>query len=147
MFGDEESQGPLSGLQYLKGYPGDTAILTAESDFGADRVWQLRSNVAAGAKPLMASLAKVLAPLGIAPSTAPAHGGTDIEAIIESGAGVIDLAQDGTRYFDIHHTADDTLDKIDRVQMDQNVAGWVSMLWLTARSDVPMAHPAIAPLP
>ncbi|WP_419815139.1 M28 family peptidase [Glacieibacterium sp.] len=147
MFGDEESQGPLSGQQYLKGHPGDTAILTAESDFGADRVWQLRSNVAAGAKPLMASLAKVLAPLGIAPSSAAAHGGTDIEAIIESGAGVIDLAQDGTRYFDIHHTADDTLDKIDRVQMDQNVAGWVSMLWLTASSDVPMAHPAIAPLP
>ena len=37
-------------------------------------------------------------------------------------------SQDGTRYFDIHHTADDTLDKVDPAQLRQNVAAWTAML-------------------
>jgi hypothetical protein len=38
------------------------------------------------------------------------------------------LNQDGTRYFDVHHTPDDTLDKVDQAQMRQNVAAWTAML-------------------
>ena len=136
LFGDEESQGPLGGETYLKGHAADTHVLTAESDFGADRVWSLAANVGDAAKPVVAAMAKLLGPLGIAPTPSPAHGGTDIEAVVKSGAGVIDLRQDGTRYFDIHHTADDTLDKIDRTQLDQNVAAWATMLWLAADSAV-----------
>ena len=30
-------------------------------------------------------------------------------------------------YFDIHHTANDTLDKVDREQLDQNVAAWAAL--------------------
>ena len=51
------------------------------------------------------------------------------------------LAQDGTRYFDLHHTADDTLDKIDRQQLDQNVAAWAALIWLAADSDVDFRNP------
>ena len=135
MFGDEESQGPLGGETYLKGHPNDTHVLAAESDFGADRVWSLASGVGEAGKPFVTALTKLLGPLGIAATPAPAHGGTDIEAIVAAGAGVIDLRQDGTRYFDLHHTADDTLDKIDRAQLDQNVAAWVTLLWLAANTD------------
>ena len=49
---------------------------------------------------------------------------------------VFTLAQDGTRYFDLHHTADDTLDKIDPAQLTQNVAAWAGLIWLIADSDV-----------
>ena len=38
------------------------------------------------------------------------------------------LNQDGTRYFDLHHTPDDTLDKVDPAQLRQNVAAWTAML-------------------
>jgi hypothetical protein len=38
------------------------------------------------------------------------------------------LSQDGTHYFDLHHTPDDTLDKIDRDDLRQNVAAWTAML-------------------
>ena len=41
--------------------------------------------------------------------------------------------QDGTRYFDLHHTADDTFDKIDPAQLRQNVAAWTAMLAVTIR--------------
>jgi Zn-dependent M28 family amino/carboxypeptidase len=48
------------------------------------------------------------------------------------GAPVIDLSQDATRYFDIHHTADDTLDKVDPEQLRQNVAAWTAVLAVAA---------------
>ena len=39
-------------------------------------------------------------------------------------------------YFDTHHTADDTLDKIDPKQLDQAVAVWTAFTYLAAASDV-----------
>jgi carboxypeptidase Q len=75
-FGDEESAGPLGGATYLKGHPEDTVVLAVESDFGADRVWSLRAR--SGNPAAVALLARVLAPLGIAPSPLPTFGGTDV---------------------------------------------------------------------
>jgi carboxypeptidase Q len=46
------------------------------------------------------------------------------------------LRQDGLDYFDTHHTADDTLDKIDPKQLDQAVAVWSVFTYLAAASDV-----------
>jgi hypothetical protein len=56
--------------------------------------------------------------------------------MVEAGVPAFLLLQDGNRYFDLHHSADDTLDKIDRTQLDQNVAAWVSLVYLAAQSDV-----------
>ena len=48
-------------------------------------------------------------------------------------AGTIGLfATVATRYFDLHHTPDDTLDKIDKAQLRQNVAAWTAMLAVLA---------------
>ena len=45
---------------------------------------------------------------------------------------MIDLSQDGTRYFDLHHTPDDTLDKVDPAQLQQNVDAWTAVLKVVA---------------
>ena len=63
-------------------------------------------------------------------------GGADIGPIVRAGVPVFGLQQDGSRYFDLHHTADDTLDKFDPVQLRQNVAAWAGLVWLAADSDV-----------
>jgi len=42
---------------------------------------------------------------------------------------------DGTDYFDLHHTPDDTLDKIDPNALAQNVAAYTVMACLAAESD------------
>ena len=52
---------------------------------------------------------------------------------------MIDLDQDGTRYFDLHHTPDDTLDKIDRKQLEQNVQAWTVVLEIVANEPGPIA--------
>jgi carboxypeptidase Q len=103
--------------------------LAMESDFGADRVWQVKFNLPESAKPLRDNLVRELAKIGIGASADKAGGGADVGPIIAAqNLGVIDLDQDGTRYFELHHTPDDTFDKIDPVQMRQNVAAWVAVL-------------------
>jgi hypothetical protein len=87
-------------------------------------VWRIDSNFTASDPELYRELARGVARFGVAPSTEVATGGADINWVREQNGGVIDLQQDGTRYFDLHHNNNDTLDKIDPAQLRQNVAVW-----------------------
>ena len=98
-----------------------------ESDFGADRIWRFESNFGETNPDLHRRLAQALARYGVANSTITASGGADINIARDQKTAIIDLQQDGTRYFDLHHTPDDTLDKIDKVQLRQNVAVWTTV--------------------
>lgn len=80
----------------------------------------------------MARLATALAPLGIVPGSGRAGDGTDIAPTIATGVGGVDLNQSGLRYFDTHHTPDDTLERVDPDQLRQNVAAWTAMLAVVA---------------
>ena len=79
----------------------------------------------------------MLAPLKIFVSPDPANdAGSDVEGLQRRGVPVFALDQDASRYFDIHHSADDTLSVVDPVQLKQNVAAWAAVLYLIADSDV-----------
>ena len=47
-----------------------------------------------------------------------------------------EFQQDATRYFDLHHSADDTLDKVDPKELAQNVAVWTAFVYTVADSDI-----------
>jgi Zn-dependent M28 family amino/carboxypeptidase len=132
-FGDEETGG-FGGIAYAKAHAGERHALAAESDFGADRVWRFNVNLPDSAKAVGDRLAVALAPLGIVHGTAVAGDGTDIEPTLKTGVAAIDLNQSGLRYFDWHHTPEDTLDRIDPAQLAQNVAAWTAMLAIVANA-------------
>ena len=111
--------------------------LASEADFGADRVWRFQMSAAPAAKPVVDRIAAALQPLGIAWAGETSHAGSDVQPLVARGAARFALTQDGTRYFDIHHTADDTLDKIDRGQLRQAVAAWAVVLATAADSPEP----------
>lgn len=52
------------------------------------------------------------------------------------GVPTVRLSQNGSDYFDLHHTPDDTLDKIDPDELAQNVAAYVALVYLAAELDV-----------
>jgi carboxypeptidase Q len=52
--------------------------------------------------------------------------------MLADGLPGVGLSQDGTRYFDYHHTANDTLDKVDLAQLRQNVAAWTAVVAILA---------------
>lgn len=127
-----EEVGVFGGKAYFDAHKGERHALAAESDFGADRVWRVDFKLPDSAKAVGDRVATALSPLGISRGRDPASGGADVGALVASGVAGIDLQQDGTRYFDLHHTPDDTLDKIDPSQLRQNVAAWTAMLAIVA---------------
>ena len=60
--------------------------------------------------------------------------GPDLDPMINEGLPSFSFRQDGTRYFDFHHTANDTLDKIDPKALDQNAAAYAVFAWLVAET-------------
>jgi hypothetical protein len=132
-FGAEEPGG-FGGKEYARVHGSERHALAAESDFGADRVWRFETNLPASAAAVGDRLASALAPLGITRGTGVGGDGTDVGPTLALGVPAVDLNQDGTRYFDTHHTPDDTLDRVDLAQLRQNVAAWTTMLAIVANA-------------
>jgi len=76
----------------------------------------------------------VLAPLGISTEKGKGGPGPDIGPIVALGMPWASLQQDGTDYFDLHHTANDTLDKVDPKALDQQVAAYAAFAYLASES-------------
>ncbi|MDA8961744.1 M20/M25/M40 family metallo-hydrolase [Congregibacter sp.] len=143
LWGAEEA-GLLGGYAYLERHKKDLdkQIVGSESDFGAGRIWQLTSQVSPEAQPLVNKIAELLVPIGVAPGSSDAPGaGPDLTPLVKAGMPSLRLHQNGTDYFDLHHTADDTLDKINPHDLDQNVAAFAVFAWLAADSDLRFTAP------
>jgi carboxypeptidase Q len=140
-FGAEEVGGN-GGDAYRAAHKDEKIVFVSESDFGADRVWRMNPGFAAANAALADRIAAILAPLGISRGTAAAEAGADLSDWVKAGTAAVDLQQDGTRYFDYHHTPDDTLDKVDPEQLRQNVAAWTAMLALVADAPEEIARKA-----
>jgi len=136
LFANEE-QGLVGGKAYADAYKDElkNIISGAESDFGAGRIWRIDSKVKPEALPVVKQIAKVLKPLGIEYGNNQAGGGPDLIPLRGMGISVFSLRQDGTDYFDYHHTPNDTLDKIDPEALDQNTAAYVVFAYLVAQMD------------
>lgn len=133
-----EEFGLVGAREYVKANRGDLAniIVAAESDFGAGKIWQLDTRFAESAMPLVDELNKALAPLDIKRGSNEAKGGPDISMLPELGVPVASLRQDGTYYFDYHHTPNDTLDKIDPKAIAQNQAAYALFAVIIANSNL-----------
>lgn len=140
-FGAEEV-GLFGGEDYKKRHGAEPHYALAESDFGAGRVWNVDSRLGKSREPEAKALQRVLAPLGIAPGVLDKAEGSDIGPMLTAGHHGVTLNQDGTHYFDVHHTPDDTLDKIDLGDLRQNVAAWTATLAILSGGIEPQAKPS-----
>jgi len=127
-----EEVGLHGSVAYSKAHIDEPIGAAFESDFGADRIWRMKSNFRQTNAGLHSQLAAAVARFGVSNSTETARGGADINIARDQKTAIIDLNQDGTRYFDLHHTPDDTLDKIDLAQLRQNVAVWTQVTGILA---------------
>ncbi len=136
LFGSEEI-GLKGAYAYAEAHKEELGkhVLATESDFGAGRIYAIQAGKTVGNKAAIAAIASEFEYLGINPKDGDTNGGPDIIPLSNAGVPTVRLNQDGTDYFDLHHTPDDTFDKIDPKAMQQNVAAYATLLWLASESD------------
>jgi hypothetical protein len=134
---EEPVNSDSGGNAYRDAHRNEMHVAAAESDVGDGRVWRLRSRAGAGALPALRLLQSALAPLGVlAGDNGPSvGGGSDIGPLVATGVPLLALNQDATRYFDVHHTANDTLERVRLEDLQQNIAAWAITLYLLAEMD------------
>jgi Zn-dependent M28 family amino/carboxypeptidase len=133
LFANEEFG--LSGANEYARLVGDEAarhVLAIEADLGAGAVWRVQSLVAPEAVPAVDAIREVLKPLALEAGGNDAHGGSDVGPLRALGVPILDLSQDATRYFDVHHTVNDTLAQIDGKTLNQVVAAYAVTAYLAA---------------
>jgi Zn-dependent M28 family amino/carboxypeptidase len=130
------------GLSGARAYARDHAaempahVVAIEADSGAGRVLGLRTRFRTEDAAAADELAARVAPLGIPLQLDVARGGADLSRLRPLGVPLVDLRQDATLYFDIHHTENDTLDKIDPADLRHATAAFATFVhWAANRAE------------
>jgi Zn-dependent M28 family amino/carboxypeptidase len=128
LFAAEENS--IAGAKaYFAAHGADAArfVLAMEADSGTDRARLVRFAGDPARAGAFAEIARALAPLGITQGEGDARGGTDVSPLVGAGVPTIEVRQDASRYFDIHHTANDTSDKLDATALAQVSAAFAEI--------------------
>lgn len=137
MWGSEEQGG--SSAAYAAAHKDELPkiVVVGESDDGADSIYNIALPKGADADPAIKAFRLSLAPLGVVNDLTPAtSGGSDVSGLVRAGTPVVEFRNSVLRYMDLHHSADDTLDKVDPKKLNQNVAIWAAFLHSVAYSDI-----------
>ncbi|MEM1025971.1 MAG: M20/M25/M40 family metallo-hydrolase [Myxococcota bacterium] len=136
LFGAEEV-GLVGAKAYAKTHADtlDQHVLAAESDFGAGPIYALSADVGEAAWPKIEDLHTRVQHLKVILGENGMGPGPDIYPLRGEGVPSLIPKQDGTDYFDVHHTADDTIDRIDPKNLDQNVAVYATLIWAVANTN------------
>jgi Zn-dependent M28 family amino/carboxypeptidase len=121
-----EEIGLIGAYEYVRANKDtlDSIIVAAESDFGAGPIYRMDTRFADNVRDEASELYNALLTLGVALGNNTTNGGPDVSMMPKYGVPVLALKQDGTYYFDYHHTPNDTLDKIDMDDIRQNQTIW-----------------------
>ncbi|WP_148213415.1 M20/M25/M40 family metallo-hydrolase [Rhodospirillum centenum] len=129
-----EEVGLVGAKAYAEAHKAELAnhVVGTEADFGAGPVYRFATFFSPEAKAAGEAIQAALAPIGVLPGPNNASGGPDMGPLRRLGVPVVSLAQDGSDYFDVHHTPDDTLDKVDPKKLAQSTAAFATFGWLAA---------------
>jgi len=138
---DEENGGGGHDA-YAKAHEAEIAnhVAAIESDAGAGHPLGYSMKLSPAAIAALQPVADILRPLGCTVfRTTSRSPGSDIDPLVEAGVPGIGIIQDGRKYFDYHHSAADTLDKVDPQELRENAAAMAVMGY--ALAEMPDALP------
>ncbi len=136
LYANEES-GSRGSLAYAAAHRAemDRHVVALEMDLGTDRVYRMSWLAGPEGQEPLGEIAKLLESLGVTEHESRTDGGADVGLLRQFGVPLIELNQDASRYFDIHHSADDTFDKINGENLRQAMAATAVVAY--AAADMP----------
>ena len=72
-------------------------------------------------------------------------GGADIGPLVRAGVLGVAVRPEGSTYFDLHHTAADTVDKVDPEHLQRNAMAMALMAFILAERDLPEGTVPVIP--
>ena len=119
-------------------------VAALECDSGAGRPLSFTVHAGAGAASQLQSRLGPLDALGCSQVVESDRAGTDITPLAksESPPPFVELVQDSSRYFDIHHSAADTFDKVEPRALAESCAAVTFTAWTLAEMPEPLPRPA-----
>lgn len=136
LFANEEL-GSGGGRAYAAAHAAEAPrhVAAMEADQGDGKPWALRVPAAGRDGALTRALHQSLAPLGIELDPGVSRGGVDLAPLGHLGVPFVDLRQDLTRYFDFHHTANDVIENVSRVELEEATVAYAAAVWVLANAD------------
>jgi carboxypeptidase Q len=137
----DEETGGAGSKAYAAEYANDFAhhIAAIESDAGAAHPLGFDVKAAPAASEALRPVQAVLQSIGasvLQPTTYPP--GADIAVMSEAGVPAFGVLQDGRTYFNYHHTAADTLDKIVPAELKENAAAMAILAYALTNMKDPL---------
>lgn len=135
-----EENGSAGARVYAKEHASEMAdhVAAIESDLGADHPTGLDISAKPGTKDLLAPVAEVLSASGAGLLELTDFTGADIQHLADQHVPTFAPIQDSRTYFDYHHTAADTLDKVKPAQLTENAAVMAVTAYALANLEVPL---------
>ncbi len=143
-----EENGLAGGKGYAEAHAAELSkhVAAFEADSGAARLLNITLHAGEGGEAL---LEPWLAPLETAFGIRLGHegeaGGADLGPMNPAAVPFAGVPLDGTHYFDIHHSAADTLDKIDPQLLAQDAAAHALLAYALAEMPQPLPRPSPQP--
>lgn len=135
-----EENGLRGGHAYAQDHKGEMAnhIAAIETDGGAGHPLGMNFKAKPEMRAFLQPIAKVLQSSGAGLLEAVDHTGADISPMEEFGVPTFHPIQDSRFYFQYHHTAADTFDKIVPHELQENAAVVATTAYALANSDQPL---------
>jgi Zn-dependent M28 family amino/carboxypeptidase len=132
-----EENGSRGGQAYARDYKAELPnhVGAIESDLGADHPLGFSGTLPPASLEALQPVTKVLEPIGANLLEPGGDGGEDISFMASAGVPLFGLIQDARFYFNYHHTAADTLDKIHPRELSENAAAMAVFAY--ALADMP----------
>jgi Zn-dependent M28 family amino/carboxypeptidase len=137
----DEENGGAGSAAYTKDNSAEfpRTVAAIESDSGAAHPLGFEARMTPAAADLLRPALNVLQSIGanaLRETTYPP--GADISAMSEAGVPALGILQDGRTYFNYHHTAADTLDKVVPNELRENAAAMAVMGYALASTKDPL---------
>jgi carboxypeptidase Q len=137
-----EEHGLDGGITYAKNHQKEIAnhVAAIEADFGSGHPYGINIEADPIALDLLKPVGKVLETQGAGILRPSEDSGADLIPLTVIGVPGFAPFQDGRTYFDYHHTAADTFDKVDLTQLRENAAVVAVLAYALANLEKPIPH-------